>query len=121
MARTIPWNLGNTTQFQKWITDPNRGPNVRTFDFTNLYGSEPVRCSPAFAAPRQRKMLQERRSNRKPRGRKGGKSGGGGRYRRYNKRDYEGTQDEDRAVVGLYPVVAAEAIAHVAKELSHLR
>jgi hypothetical protein len=42
MARTIPWNLENTTQFQNWITDPNRGPNVRTFDFTNLYGSEPV-------------------------------------------------------------------------------
>ena len=42
MARQIPWNLESTKQFQLWLTDRSRGPRVRTFDFTNLYGNEPV-------------------------------------------------------------------------------
>lgn len=42
VARKVLWNLESTDQFIKWLTDDSRGPNVRTFDFTNLYGSEPV-------------------------------------------------------------------------------
>ena len=42
MARQIPWNLESTKQFQLWLTDRSRGPRVRTYDFTNLYGNEPV-------------------------------------------------------------------------------
>jgi hypothetical protein len=43
MARQIPWNLESTKQFQLWLTDRSRGPRVRTYDFTNLYGNEPVK------------------------------------------------------------------------------
>ena len=53
-----------------------------------------------LSCQRKIEMLQERRTNRKPRGGRGGKGGGGGgggggRHRRYNKRDYEGTQDDE--------------------------
>ena len=50
MARQIPWNLESTKQFQTWLTDRSRGPRVRTFDFTNLYGNEPVRETLALFA-----------------------------------------------------------------------
>ena len=43
MARTIPWNLENSDDFQTWITDRRRGPRVASFDFSNLYGTEPVK------------------------------------------------------------------------------
>ena len=42
LARQIPWNIESTAQFQKWLLDPLRGPRVRNYDFTNLYGNEPV-------------------------------------------------------------------------------
>ena len=50
MARQIPWNLESTRQFQSWLADRSRGPRVRTFDFTNLYGNEPVRETLALFA-----------------------------------------------------------------------
>ena len=43
MARQIPWNLECTKDFQSWLAQPLRSKNVTTFDFSNLYGSEPVR------------------------------------------------------------------------------
>ena len=50
MARQIPWNLESTKQFQSWLADRSRGPRVRTYDFTNLYGNEPVRETLALFA-----------------------------------------------------------------------
>lgn len=43
MARQIPWNLECTKDFQTWLAQPRRSKNVTTFDFSNLYGSEPVK------------------------------------------------------------------------------
>jgi len=43
MAKTIPWNLESTDQFLEFIKDPVRSPRVASFDFSNLYGNEPVR------------------------------------------------------------------------------
>ena len=42
MARLIPWNLECSEDFITFITDQNRSPRVASFDFSNLYGSEPV-------------------------------------------------------------------------------
>lgn len=42
LARQIPWNLESTNQFQEWLSDRCRGPRVRTYDFSNLYGNEPI-------------------------------------------------------------------------------
>ena len=42
MARQIPWNLECSEDFIKFITDQSRSPRVASFDFSNLYGSEPV-------------------------------------------------------------------------------
>jgi len=43
MAKQIPWNLESTQHFLTFITDPDRSKNTKTFDFTNLYGTEPVK------------------------------------------------------------------------------
>ena len=43
MAKQIKWNLQSTEQFLSFITDPSRSSRVRCYDFTNLYGSEPVK------------------------------------------------------------------------------
>lgn len=43
MARQIPWNLECSEDFITFITDQSRSPRVASFDFSNLYGSEPVR------------------------------------------------------------------------------
>ena len=43
MAKQIKWNLQSTDQFLSFITDPSRTSRVRCYDFTNLYGSEPVK------------------------------------------------------------------------------
>jgi len=37
----IPWVLGNSTEFRTWLLKDSRGQTA-SFDFTNLYGSEPV-------------------------------------------------------------------------------
>ena len=42
MARQIPWNLECSEDFITFITDQSRSPRVASFDFSNLYGSEPV-------------------------------------------------------------------------------
>ena len=42
MARQIPWNLECSEDFTTWITDRSRNPRVALFDFSNLYGTEPV-------------------------------------------------------------------------------
>lgn len=42
LAKTIPWNLTSTKEFTTWLTDRTRGSIVATFDFSNLYGNEPV-------------------------------------------------------------------------------
>lgn len=42
MARQIPWALESTEQFTTWLDDSKRSSNVATYDFTNLYGNEPV-------------------------------------------------------------------------------
>ena len=42
MARQIPWNLECSEDFTTWITDRSRSPRVALFDFSNLYGTEPV-------------------------------------------------------------------------------
>lgn len=42
MARQIPWALESTDQFTSWLDDPTRTQYVSTYDFTNLYGNEPV-------------------------------------------------------------------------------
>ena len=43
MARLIPWNLECSLHFQQWLTDPSRGSRIASFDFSNLYGTEPVK------------------------------------------------------------------------------
>jgi len=43
MARQIPWNLESTDMFIDFLTAPKRSRNIAVFDFTNLYGTEPVR------------------------------------------------------------------------------
>jgi len=43
MVKQIPWALESTQQFTEWIGDSTRGPRVRCYDFTNLYGCEPVK------------------------------------------------------------------------------
>lgn len=43
MARLIPWNLECSSHFQQWLTDPSRGSRIASFDFSNLYGTEPVK------------------------------------------------------------------------------
>jgi len=43
MVKQIEWNLESTDQFIDFITDPMRTANVASYDFTNLYGSEPVK------------------------------------------------------------------------------
>ena len=43
MARQIPWNLECSFHFQQWLTDPSRGNRIASFDFSNLYGTEPVK------------------------------------------------------------------------------
>jgi len=42
MVKSIPWNLESTDQFLSFIKDKRRSEGVATFDFTNLYGNEPV-------------------------------------------------------------------------------
>lgn len=42
MLKSIPWNLESTDQFLCFIKDKNRNEKVSSFDFTNLYGNEPV-------------------------------------------------------------------------------
>jgi len=42
MAKTIPWNLESTDHFLSFILNTERSPNIASFDFTNLYGNEPV-------------------------------------------------------------------------------
>lgn len=43
MVKQIEWNLESTDQFIDFITNPMRTENVASFDFTNLYGNEPVK------------------------------------------------------------------------------
>lgn len=42
MTKCIPWALESTDQFLHFIKDPLRSQNVASFDFTNLYGNEPI-------------------------------------------------------------------------------
>ena len=42
MVKCIPWALESTEQFLNFIKNPIRSQNVATFDFSNLYGNEPV-------------------------------------------------------------------------------
>lgn len=39
----IPWILQDTNQFLNWLTSGSLSQNIKTFDFTNLYGNEPVK------------------------------------------------------------------------------
>jgi len=43
MVKQIPWALESTQQFKNWLGDSTRGRHVRCYDFTNLYGCEPVK------------------------------------------------------------------------------
>lgn len=44
-ARLIPYVLESSDQLLSWLNVQSRSPQVATFDFTNLYGNEPVRES----------------------------------------------------------------------------
>lgn len=42
MLKSIPWHLESTDDFLSFIKDKDRSSRVSAFDFTNLYGNEPV-------------------------------------------------------------------------------
>ena len=41
-ARAFPWVLEDTGSFVTWLTARSRSGQIRTFDFSNLFGTEPV-------------------------------------------------------------------------------
>jgi len=45
MAKRFEWAITCTRDFQNWLHNGARSKNLKVYDFTNLYGSEPVKAT----------------------------------------------------------------------------